>query len=46
MIWYPVFFVFIFGGFQADGVAILINAGMLRLLQNNLPRDVGVQNLC
>ena len=40
IIWYPVFFVFIFGGFQADGVAILINAGMLRLLQNNLPRDV------
>lgn len=43
IIWFPIFFVFIFGGFQADGVAILLNAGMLRLLQNNLPSDANLQ---
>jgi hypothetical protein len=37
IIWYPVFFAFIFGGFGLDGIAILMNAGILRLLENNLP---------
>ena len=37
IIWYPVFFAFIFGGFGLDAIAILMNAGILRLLENNLP---------
>jgi hypothetical protein len=37
IIWYPVFFAFIFGAFNIDGIAILMNAGILRLLENNLP---------
>jgi hypothetical protein len=37
IIWYPIFFTFIFGGFGLDGIAILMNAGILRLLENNLP---------
>ena len=37
IIWYPFFFVFIFGAFDHDGIAILMNAGILRLLENNLP---------
>jgi hypothetical protein len=37
MIWFPIFFTFIFGGFQADAIAIMLNTGMLRLLENNLP---------
>lgn len=37
MIWFPFFFTFIFGGFKGDVVVILMNAGMLRLLENNLP---------
>jgi hypothetical protein len=36
-IWFPFFFVFIFGGFRGDAATILLNAGMLRLLANNLP---------
>ena len=36
-IWYPVFFWFVFGGFALDGPAILMNAAIIRLLQNNLP---------
>jgi hypothetical protein len=37
MIWFPFFFVFVFGGFSLDSVTLLINAAMLRVLQNNLP---------
>lgn len=37
MIWYPIFFVFVFGGFQKDAILIMLNAGMLRILENNLP---------
>ena len=37
IVWYPFFFVFIFGAFQLDSVAILLGLGMLRLLENNLP---------
>ncbi len=37
IIWYPFFFTFIFGGFGVDGITILMNAGILRLLENNLP---------
>lgn len=36
-IWYPIFFWFVFGGFSIDGPAILMNAAIIRLLQNNLP---------
>ncbi len=37
MIWAPVFFWAVFGGFSADAPAILLGAGMLRMLENNLP---------
>lgn len=37
IIWFPFYFAFIFGGFQVDGVGILMNLGMLRMLENNLP---------
>lgn len=37
MIWYPVFFLLIFGGFQKDAILLLMSAGMLRMLENNLP---------
>lgn len=37
IIWSPVFFWLIYGGFGADGPAILMAAGMIRLLENNLP---------
>jgi len=40
IIWSPVFFWFVFGGFLMDGPAILLGAGMLRLLENNLPLPV------
>jgi hypothetical protein len=43
MIWFPAFFIFIFGGFQADAIVILLNAGMIRLLQNNLPIGANMQ---
>ena len=37
IIWTPVFFWLIFGGFGGDGPALLMSAAMIRLLQNNLP---------
>lgn len=37
IVWFPFFFTFIYGGFKGDVVAILLNAGMLRMLENNLP---------
>ena len=37
IVWTPAFFWLIFGGFVADGPAILMSAAMLRLLENNLP---------
>ena len=37
IVWAPVFFWFIFGGFVKDAPAILMAAGMLRLLENNIP---------
>lgn len=37
IIWFPFFFTLVFGGFQGDAIMILLNAGMLRMLENNLP---------
>jgi hypothetical protein len=37
IIWYPVFFWLVFGSFNHDSITILINLGMIRLLENNLP---------
>lgn len=37
LIWAPVFFVFIFGGFSLDSVSFLAGVAMIRLLENNLP---------
>lgn len=40
LIWGPAFFVFIFGSFQGGVSAFLMGAGMIRLLENNLPLPV------
>jgi len=37
IVWFPVFFWLIFGGFSLDAPALLMSAAMLRMLQNNLP---------
>ena len=37
IVWTPIYFWFVFGGFVKDAPAILMAAGMLRLLENNLP---------
>ena len=37
IVWMPIFFWLIFGGFAIDGPAILMAIGMLRLMQNNIP---------
>jgi hypothetical protein len=37
IIWGPLFFVFIFGDFKGSASNFLLAAGMIRLLQNNLP---------
>ena len=37
IIWAPLFFWLIYGGFSADGPALLMSTAMLRMLQNNLP---------
>lgn len=37
IVWMPVFFWLIFGAFGQDAPAILMAAGMLRMLENNLP---------
>jgi hypothetical protein len=37
MVYGPLFFVFIFGDFKTNGVLFLLAAGMIRLLENNLP---------
>ncbi len=37
IVWTPIFFWGVFGGFGKDAPAILMAAGMLRLLENNLP---------
>ncbi len=37
LIWYPLFFVFIFGAFGKDAVIILMGYAMVRLLENNIP---------
>lgn len=44
VIWNPVFFWLIFGGFGIDAPYILISVGMLRLLENNLPLPPYVVN--
>jgi hypothetical protein len=36
-IWHPVFFWLVFGTFNQDSVVVLINLGMIRLLENCLP---------
>lgn len=42
LMWYPLFFLFVFGSFAKDAVIILMGYGMIRLLENNLPFDKGV----
>jgi hypothetical protein len=37
VVWTPVFFWLVFGGFGKDAPLILMQAAMLRMLQNNLP---------
>ncbi len=37
LIWNPVFFVLIFGTFSTAATTLFIGAGMIRLLENNLP---------
>jgi hypothetical protein len=37
MVWHPIFFVFVFGAFKEDVPALLMNMGILRLIENNLP---------
>jgi len=37
LIWAPIFFLFVFGGFSKDAITILMGFGMIRLLENNLP---------
>lgn len=37
LMWYPLFFMFVFGGFAKDAVVILMGYGMVRLLENNIP---------
>ena len=37
IIWAPVFFIFIFGDFKLGMAGLLLNIGMVRLLENNLP---------
>jgi hypothetical protein len=42
MVWHPIFFVFVFGAFKEDVPALLMNMGILRLLEKNLPPPKGV----
>jgi len=37
IIWAPIFFLFVFGGFQQDVVLLLMGMAFVRLLENNLP---------
>ena len=37
LVFAPLFFVFIFGDFKSNAAAFLLAAGMIRLLENNLP---------
>ncbi|MEI7909919.1 MAG: hypothetical protein WCK77_09815 [Verrucomicrobiota bacterium] len=37
IVWTPAFFWAVFGGFASDAPALLLAAGMLRMLENNLP---------
>lgn len=37
IIWNPIFFWLIFGGFQIDSVLLLMGIGMIRLLETNIP---------
>jgi hypothetical protein len=37
LVWNPVFFVLIMGTFQSGSIMVLMGAGMIRLLENNLP---------
>ncbi len=38
MVWHPIFFVFVFGAFKEDVPFLLMNMGILRLLEKNLPK--------
>jgi len=40
MVWHPIFFTLVFGAFKEDVPALLLNMGILRLLQRNLPLDL------
>jgi hypothetical protein len=44
MVWHPIFFVFVFGAFKEDMPALLMNMGILRLLEKNLPKPFAPQN--
>jgi len=37
MVWHPIFFTLVFGAFKEDVPSLLLNMGILRLLQRNLP---------
>lgn len=37
LIWAPIFFLFIFGGFKLDMDILFLGIGMIKLLENNLP---------
>jgi hypothetical protein len=37
MVWHPFFFTFVFGAYGDDVPALLMNMGMLRLIEKNLP---------
>jgi hypothetical protein len=39
MVWHPLFFVFVFGNFGDDVPALLMNMGILRLIEKNLPAN-------
>jgi hypothetical protein len=40
LLWGPVFYIFIFGDFKTGASSFLMAAGMLRMLENNLPLPV------
>lgn len=45
IVWYPIFFLFVYGIFQRDTVIIIMGYGLLRLLENNLPFDMEDQEI-
>ena len=39
MVWHPFFFTFVFGAYSEDVPSLLINMGLLRLIEKNLPLE-------